>query len=132
MKHRQSGFTLIELMIVVAIVMILAAVAFPHLMRCKMTANETSALGSLNTLNNVLFDYWTNYDSYPASLSNLVSADTFLANGTHGGYSFTYHGEEVDANDKAHTYSITAAHVAPDVTGQRYFFTDQPGLIRAD
>ena len=80
----------------------------------------------------VLFDYRTNYDSYPASLSSLDSAATFLANSAHGGYSFTYHGEAIDANDETHTYSITAAPVAPGVTGQRYFFTDQSGLIRAD
>ena len=131
MKSRRGGFTLIELLIVVAIILIISAISVPHLLRSKMSANETSALGRLTTLNNVLFDYWSNYDSYPTSLAGLDSANSLLASGAHGGYMFTYNAGPPDSNGISQSYTIRAVPASPGLTGRRYFFTDQSGLIRA-
>ena len=76
MKNKQKGFSLIELLIVVAIILIIAAIAIPNLLRSKMAANEASAVGSMRTLNTAAVTYSTTYGGYPAGLSNLAPAAT--------------------------------------------------------
>ncbi|MGB2664316.1 MAG: prepilin-type N-terminal cleavage/methylation domain-containing protein, partial [Candidatus Acidiferrum sp.] len=70
---KQKGFSLIELLIVVAIILIIAAIAIPNLMRSKMAANQSSAVGSLRTINTAMVTYSTNYPAvgYAAALTNL-------------------------------------------------------------
>jgi len=136
-KNNQKGFSLIELLIVVAIILIIAAIAIPNLLRSRMAANEASAVGSLRTLNTAAVQYNTTYGiGFPDALSDLAPStsadstaadliDSVLASGTKSGYSFTWAGG-------GDTYSIAAAPTAPGTTGQRTFFTDQSGVIRAD
>ena len=103
MPNRQKGFSLIELLIVVAIILIIAAIAIPNLLRAKIAANQASAVGSLRTLNTACIAFSTSYGQYPAALTNLgpvgsgtassTSADlidSVLSAGQKSGYVFTF------------------------------------------
>jgi type IV pilus assembly protein PilA len=138
MRNKQKGFSLIELLIVVAIILIIAAIAIPNLLRSKMAANEASAVGSLRTLNTASVSYSTSYGNYPPALPSLgpssspssTSADLIdsaLVTGSKSGYQFTY-----ASSATYQGYSIVAQPLNPGVTGQRYFYTDQSGVIRVN
>src|SRR5579864_1859748 len=73
MNKKQKGFSLIELLIVVAIILIIAAIAIPNLLRARMAANESSAVGSLRTIVTAEFNYQQNYGIGYAPLANLGS-----------------------------------------------------------
>jgi prepilin-type N-terminal cleavage/methylation domain-containing protein len=71
--NKQKGFSLIELLIVVAIILIIAAIAIPNLLRARMAANESSAVGSLRTIVTSEFNYQQTYGIGYAPLTNLGS-----------------------------------------------------------
>src|ERR1035437_9675137 len=76
-RNKQKGFSLIELLIVVAIILIIAAIAIPNLLRSKMAANEASAVSSLRTLNTTAVLYSTNCNTgFSAPLTALGPATT--------------------------------------------------------
>jgi type IV pilus assembly protein PilA len=137
---KQKGFSLIELLIVVAIILIIAAIAIPNLLRSRMAANEASAVGSLRTLNTAAVTYSSTYPSvgYPGSLGSLAPAspatsaaadlvDSVLAGGTKSGYAFTW---TAGTGTPSNGYSINADAVAQGTSGTRGFYTDQSGVIR--
>jgi len=144
-KNGQRGFSLIELLIVVAIILIIAAIAIPNLLRSKEAANEASCVGSLRTLNTASITYSVTYGGYPASLTKLAPVaagtaatstsadliDSVLATGTKSGYSFAWSAGTTDNNGNYLNYSIAAQPTSPGTTGRRYFYTDQTGVIRA-
>ncbi len=140
-RRNQNGFSLLELLIVVTIILIISAIAIPNLLRSRMAANEAAAEGTLKTVNSSCVAYSSNWGTgYPVSLSNLGPAkpatavaadlvDSTVAGGTKSGYTLTYVSSAPN-NGKIWTYTINANPVVPGKTGGRYFFTDQSGVIR--
>lgn len=131
-RRGAKGFTLVEIMIVVAIIALIAAIGIPNLLRARHNANEGAAVGNMHTLVSAMESFRANQNptTYPANLAALGSAtppyvDTVLAAGTRQGYGFTY------AFGTANTYTLTAAPVTPGVTGTRGFFTNESGVLRA-
>jgi prepilin-type N-terminal cleavage/methylation domain-containing protein len=152
MKKVSRGFSLIELLIVVAIILIIAAIAIPNLLRSRIAANQSSAVGSLRTLNTAEVTYATTYNTgYSATLGDLGPpgagntpvataaglVDEVLSGGaatattsSKSGYQFVYTPGAADSSGKINTYNITATPVSVGTTGTNFYFTDQSGVIR--
>jgi prepilin-type N-terminal cleavage/methylation domain-containing protein len=145
MKKSSKGFSLIELLIVVAIILIIAAIAIPNLLRSRIAANQASAVGSLRTLNtseitysstfNVGFTSTMTYLGPPASAATAVNStaagliDSVLASGSKSGYTFTYSAGNPDSTGRINTYAFIAVPITSS-TGTNYYYTDQSGVIR--
>ncbi len=124
--RKQEGFTLIELMIVVAIIAIIAAIAIPSLLNARKAGNEASAISSMRTLTTVNEQYRTRYGRFSSSLANLQATkyiDSVLGQGTKSGYEFTYAAGTT-------TWDCEADPTVLGTDGDRYFYVDQTGIIR--
>jgi len=145
-SRTEKGFSLIELLIVVAIILIIAAIAIPNLLRSRIAANEASAVGSIRTINTAEVTYSSSYpDCGFTTLTNLGGSggnttgagliDAVLANGLKSGYSFgtTVSGGSGTCGSGSgtpnSTYTVNGGPQSAQ-TGQRYFFSDQSGVIR--
>ena len=137
---KQKGFSLIELMIVVSIILIVAAIAIPNLMHARMSANEASSVGSLRTINTAEVTFSTTYpDIGFTELGSLGGAepctpvpatacliDNALATGTKSGYTFTVTPAGGTPNT---TYTSLADPSTLNTTGTQSFCSDQSGVI---
>src|SRR5512133_1399931 len=134
--HKQCGFSLFELLIVVAVILVLAAIGIPSLLRSRVAANEASAVASDRTINTAQVAYQSTYDRYAASISELsippsgtpVSSDAAgyidqtLSSGMKQGYKFSMSGT-------ATTFTVSAVPTSSGFTGIRSFCSDEKVAI---
>lgn len=142
--RRPRGFSLIELLIVIAVILIIAAIAVPSFLRSRIRANESSAVASLRVINTAAVAYSITYSAngFPALLTNLGGAspcmassvtacliDDNLAQGVKSGYTFVWTG---DGSVPSVAFGITSTPQVIGSSGQRMFCTDQSGVIHYD
>jgi type IV pilus assembly protein PilA len=140
--QRAKGFSLIELLIVVAIILIIAAIAIPSFLRSRMAANESAAVASLRTLNTAQISYSSAYPTvgFSSTLANLSGTsctppssagacliDSVLASGTRSGYSFQLTGV---SGTPAASYQVIASPVVWNYSGIRYFCSFEDAVVR--
>ena len=138
---KKNGFSLIELLIVVAIILIIAAIAIPNLLKSRMAANESSAVGSVRTLNTAQITYQNSCPAtgFSASIGELSSGtlcagganiiDNVLGSGTKSGYTFSTLGKTGTPTTQ---YDTLANPLTLNVTGVRYFYSNETGVIRGN
>jgi prepilin-type N-terminal cleavage/methylation domain-containing protein len=142
--RNQKGFSLIELLLVVAVILIISAIAVPNFLRSRLRANEASAVASLHVINTAAVTYSLTYpdQGFPAQLTVLGGAnpctasstqscliDDILAQGTKGGYNFVWTG---DGAVPSVSFTLTATPQAIGGSGQNMYCTDQTGVIHYD
>jgi prepilin-type N-terminal cleavage/methylation domain-containing protein len=143
--RKQKGFSLIELLIVVAIILIIAAIAIPNLLRARMSANEASAVGSIRTLNTAEISYTTTYTAvgFSPNILSLGGApgvacvpavgsacliDSVLAAGIKSGYTFL--ATSVAGGPPTVSYEASGVPVTVNQTGIRSFCSYEDGVVR--
>jgi type IV pilus assembly protein PilA len=140
----ETGFSLMELMIVLALIVIILAMAIPSMKEAKINADEASAVQSIRAINQAEVQYQAAYGGYADSLANLGGAercsrsattacllDQSLAGGVKQGYRFAAIGGN-PADGENTSYVVGAAPEAFDRTGRRRFCSTEKNVMRVD
>jgi prepilin-type N-terminal cleavage/methylation domain-containing protein len=142
--RNNKGFSLIELLLVVAVILIISAIAVPSYLRSRLRANEASAISTMRQIDTAAVTYASTYPDlgYPVLLSNLggpagcagTSAqacmiDDTIAQGTKSGYAFVWTGDGVTPSV---AFTLTATPQMVGSTGQAMYCTDQTSLIHIE
>jgi len=127
----KRAFTLMEVMIVVAIVIVLISLAVPNILRSRVITNECAAIASLRTLDKACQTYHMDEQAYPDSLLTLSAAtppyiDNTLGAGRKQGYEFIYESDDPDR------FNIHANLLHGGLLRGKYFYLDESGIIRSN
>jgi len=142
--RRRAGFSLIEVVVVVAVILVIASIAIPRFLKARLVANESAAVASLRAIATVQIAYDLTYgQGFAPSLSALGPPptppptaakadliDAVLASGIRNGYSFVYVPIDSGGTGKPDAYTVNANPVSPGQTGDKYFYVDQSNVIR--
>lgn len=150
-RHDQAGFTLVELLIVMSVILIIITLAIPSYEHVHIKANETSAIASVRMLNSMETEYNSSFPSHgfacslstlggksgsgtpTAEAAQLIPDD--LASGSKAGYNFTIANcqkNTINNQDQYNSYQITATPISVGKSGNRTFCSDESGQIRFD
>jgi type IV pilus assembly protein PilA len=136
-RRRESGFSLIELLIVIAIILIILVIAIPQYNKARMNAQEMAAIAEIQNVNKMEIQYYSQFGNYATALTQLGPATqggaegpsaagllpASLASGSSGGYNFTL-------TQTPGGYAISAVPKSFNSTGRRTFFSDQTDSVR--
>jgi type IV pilus assembly protein PilA len=145
MRKKQKGFSLIELLIVVAIILVIAAIAIPNLLRARIAGNESSAVGSVRTIVTSEVTYSSTWGTgfattiavqgganpCTAAAGSACLIDPVLAAGAKSGYNLAAPGGAAVAGIVT-TFAVSAVPQTVGQTGQRAFCSDESGVVRFD
>ncbi len=130
---KNKGFSIVEILAVLAVLGVLTAIFIPRLLNSRIAANEAAALAGLKAIYSAVNMYYEDTNSYPDSLEDLVEPnssisyiDAQLASGSKDGYDYGYSSAAVQ------DFSLNANPAVPGNTGNRYFYIDETGVIRVN
>lgn len=139
-RKSNSGFTLVEIMIVIGIIALIAAISIPNLVRTRLGANEKAAQITLKAISSACESFRVTQPiiSYPAATADLTTADPQYCDASifdvagFRGYIFTYTAGPAAIGGVIQTFDCGAQPVTVNVTGNRWFVIDETGVLRED
>ena len=145
LRRTRRGFSLIELLIVIAIILVIAGLAIPNFMRSRMKANETAVVSALRSITTANEAYRNTFGgAYAPSLNAMAPppagsprsasaadlVDPILATGARNGYQFFYNPVDQDNNGQPDGYTVNANPIQVGRSGEKYFYVDHTNVIR--